>query len=328
VLRTLFDNLLDLSRFDAGEIRPVLRAVSLRDLLAPCVLEQEVIAHAKGLKFHSQIAPGWVHTDPELVRRVVGNLLSNATTYTPRGSVSIVAAAEAGQVRIVIIDTGIGIAADDQARVFDEFVQLSNPARERDKGVGLGLSIVRRIAGLLALDLRLESEPGRGTAVTFTIPHSAGDHVEVAESELSFASAGAFRGARVWIVEDDRLVRDALFLQFKAWEASPAFATSTAELLALRETDGRWPDAVVLDDMLASGEQGLEIARMLRGHLDENRIVLVTGNVDPVRTLQLEASGLVVLRKPLSSSDLAQWLRHAMRAGGGVTTSPAHEPAG
>lgn len=329
VLRTLFDNLLDLSRFDAGEIRPSLRVVSIREILAACILEQEVVCHAKGLKFVCEIDPAWVRTDPELVRRVAGNLLSNAVRYTPSGTVTLAARGEGGHVRVTVADEGIGIAPADQARIFEEFVQLSNPARERDKGVGLGLSIVRRIAMLLDMNLRLESEPGRGTAVTFEVPAAANVHGVVAEEDLSFAAGGAFKGARIWIVEDDPMVRDALSMQFNAWEALPAFASSASELLALREAHGRWPDAIILDDMLGTGEQGLEIARMLREYVDDERIVLVTGNVDPARTLELEASGLVVLRKPLASSDLAQWLRQALRpAAEEATTSPARAPAG
>lgn len=324
VLRSLFDNLLDLSRFDAGEIRPVLRVASLSETLAPLVLDHEVVCHSKQLTFECDIGDAWVRTDPELIRRVVGNLLSNAVRYTPTGTVSLRAEQDGDRVCVSVMDTGIGIDAKDQQRVFEEFVQISNPSRDRDKGVGLGLSIVKRISDLLDLGLVLESRAGKGTAVTFRVPIAAGVGGRAAQVDLAYAAAGAFKGARIWIVEDDPLVRDALALQFNSWEALPAFANSTAEVLSLREADGRWPDAVILDDMLGDDERGLEISSLLREFMEAHRIVMVTGNVDPERVALLETSGLAVLRKPLSSTDLAQWLRHALGAAPRASPVPAH----
>lgn len=327
VLRALFDNLLDLSRFDAGEIRPLLRIVALRELLAPSVLEHEVTSHARGLKFECEIDQAWVYTDPDLVRRVASNLLSNAVRYTPSGVVRLTAKADASRILVTVSDTGIGIEPADQSRVFEEFVQVSNPARDREKGVGLGLSIVQRIAQLLEMDLRLASQPGRGTTVTFAIPVAVGVDRTSSQEDLSYAATGAFKGLRIWIVEDDPLVRDALSLQFNSWDALPAFACSVAEILSLREADGRWPDAAIVDDMLGADESGLEIATMLAELMVSRRVVLVTGNVDPARTEVLESSGLVVLRKPLASSDLAQWLRDATSWAEEPTASRVREPA-
>jgi CheY-like chemotaxis protein/anti-sigma regulatory factor (Ser/Thr protein kinase) len=304
-----------------------MRVVSLRDVLAPSILEHEVISHAKGLQLHHEVTPAWVHTDPDLVRRVAGNLLSNAVRYTVAGSVTLKAQVVDGHAWVCIVDTGIGIAPEDQGRIFEEFVQVANPARDRDKGVGLGLSIVRRIANLLDMELTLQSTPSVGTTVTFRIPVAENIHGVTAQEDLTYAAAGAFKGARIWIVEDDPLVRDALSLQFNIWEALPAFAISIAELLVLQGVDGRWPDAAIVDDMLGAEENGLEIATMLREFMPEGRIVLVTGNVDPARTQVLEESGLVVLRKPLASGDLAQWLRQALVAQG-ARSSPVREPAG
>jgi signal transduction histidine kinase/ActR/RegA family two-component response regulator len=326
VLRGLFENLLDLSRFDAGEIRPAVRVVTLRETLAPCILEHEVVCHAKGLRFESEVEQAWVRTDPDLVRRVVGNLLSNAVRYTHAGRVSLSARLEGAEALVTVADTGIGIAAADQQRVFDEFVQISNPSREREKGVGLGLSIVRRIANLLDLKLALESAPSAGTTVTFRIPVATGVHGATTQADLFHAAAGAFKGARVWIVEDDPLVRDALALQFNTWEALPAFAGNLAEVMSLREADGRWPDAAIVDDMLRAGDRGLDIALALRDAMGAERVVLVTGNVGPERIASLESTGLTVLRKPLASSDLAQWLRQVLDHPA-LKASPAPVPA-
>jgi signal transduction histidine kinase len=173
MLRASFDSLLDLSRLDTGEIRPVLRVGSLREIVEPVGMEFEVLARDKGLGWRWEVPDVAVRTDPELLRRLLGNLLSNAVRYTPSGEVSLVASASRGDVTVVVADTGVGIAAQDQARIFDDFVQLPDSTHHRDRGVGLGLSIVKRIATLLDSDLRLESEVGMGTRVAFRVPLAA-----------------------------------------------------------------------------------------------------------------------------------------------------------
>jgi len=328
VLRTLFDNLLDLSRFDAGEVKPVPRVVALRELLATPALEAEVMCHAKGLAFHVEIVEAWVETDPDLVRRVASNLLSNAVRYTPAGRVSFTARVEGGYAVLTVTDSGIGIAEADRERIFGEFVQLANPGRDREKGVGLGLSIVKRICELMGTPIVMTSAPGCGSCFSLRVPLAPTAARGEREAPPVPAGSDAFKGAHVWVVEDDPLVRAALSMQLSAWGATCAFAASMAQVLAQREADGRWPDAALLDDMLGGGERGLEIASWLAARMPRDCIALVTGNVDVDRIAELEASGLEVLRKPLSSGDLARCLWKAIRAKGAATAVRDREPAG
>ncbi len=328
VLRTLFDNLLDLSRFDAGEVKPVPRVVALRELLATPALEAEVMCHAKGLAFHVEIAEAWVDTDPDLVRRVASNLLSNAVRYTIAGGVSFTARVEGAHARVTVADSGVGIAEADHERIFGEFVQLANPARDRERGVGLGLSIVKRICDLMNTPIEMTSAPGRGTSFSLRLPLASGAARGERQAHPVPAGSDAFKGARVWIVEDDPLVRGALSMQLSAWGATCAFAASMKEVLAQREAEGQWPDAALLDDMLGAGERGLEIAAWLAARMPRDCIVLVTGNVDADRLAELEASGLEVLRKPLSSGDLARCLWRAIRVRRAATAIRDREPAG
>jgi CheY-like chemotaxis protein len=311
-LRTLFDNLLDLSRFDAGEVRPVYRNVSLREILLPIAQEYEMVCASKNLKCRWEILDVWVNTDAELLRRVVRNLLSNAVRYTTTGEIQMVALVDGSKVTLQVIDTGIGIAPEDQGRIFDEFVQLDNPARERDKGVGLGLSIVKRISDLIGAGLRLDSRLGSGTTVSLDLPVVAAE--AVAPTQVPVDDFSDMAGLTVWVVEDDPAVQSGLAKLFDSWRMRHRIVSSRKELMRLRESGESLPDAVILDDMLGSGDGGLEIAQWLRTFIPEERIVLVTGNVNDERTRQLEASGLVVLRKPLAASDLAQWLRDATAA--------------
>jgi len=324
ILRGLFDNLLDLSRFEAGDVHVSLRDISLREVLAPIAVEFEVLSQAKGLGWQCTLPEVSVRTDPELLRRLVANLLSNAVRYTLTGSVALSAAVEGADVVIRVSDTGIGIAKEDQQRVFLEFVQLENPARERERGVGLGLSIVRKVSELLGLELLLDSAPSSGTRVTFRLPVSVVAAPQPVES-MAAASPVEFAGQRVWVVEDDPMVRSALGIQLDEWAIDHDFAVDRAGILALKESDGEWPAAVILDDMLGQGERGLEIATWLTEHFGSERIVLVTGNVEPARVQALAKSGFRVLRKPIASAVLAQALVEALRA---AREAPAVAPGG
>ena len=136
-------------------------------------------------------------------------------------------------------------------------------------------------------------------------------------------ASGGIAGKRVWIVEDDAMVRDALRVQFDAWGVDHDFALSREELAGLRGADGDWPDAAMLDDMLGRDEGGLELARWLAAHMDASRLAIVTGNVAPARLAELEDSGIRILRKPLSSAQLGAWLRSATAAADAARPAPA-----
>lgn len=303
-LRTLFDNLLDLSRFDAGEVTPVIQSESLRKILGPVVREAEVVCKAKGLRFSMQLPEVNVVTDANLIRRALTNILSNAARYTPSGEVRLVATTDMSKIVVKVSDTGIGIAVPDQQRVFDEFVQLSNPGRDREKGVGLGLSIVKRICTLLRVPMTMSSVPGRGTSFSLFLPAAPEGYIEAPENSAPALLGQSFQGLRIWVIEDDKLVRDALARQFSAWGAIASFGGNAGEIQALYSKEGAWPDLIILDDMLGTSESGLEIATWMRTHLPERRILLVTGNVGS-RLEALESSSFTVLKKPLSSAELA-----------------------
>jgi CheY-like chemotaxis protein len=214
----------------------------------------------------------------------------------------------------VVEDSGIGIASADRSRVFEEFVQLDNVGRDREKGVGLGLSIVAGIGELLGLAVTLDSTPGAGTRISFVLPTAQEQPASVIEVAPESEEDSPYAGLRLWVVEDDFLVRDALHIQLDAWSVDHDFARDRKELLALHDSDGAWPDAVMLDDMLGRGEQGLELAQWLATQMPAERIVLATGNVDPARVAKLQQSGLRLMRKPLTSDELRGWLRQCAQA--------------
>ena len=160
-LEGLFNELLDISKIDAGAIQAVPQPVSLGKLFNRLRLDFDAEAYDKGLRLSIRPNDFWVRSDPVLLERIVRNLLTNALRYTRRGGVLVAARRRGGTVSIEVWDSGIGIPAEQQEQIFDEFVQLANPERSSKKGLGLGLSIVRRLCSLLGLSLIPISEPTR-----------------------------------------------------------------------------------------------------------------------------------------------------------------------
>ena len=165
----MFNALLDISKLDAEQLQPQWQTVDLRALLSRMAADHSLQAQAKGLRFVCDLPPKpaalTVRSDPALLERVLRNLLSNGLRYTPQGGVLLRARRRHGRIELLVADSGVGIARARRAEVFDEFVQLHNSGQ----GLGLGLAIVQRLAGLLRLELRLRSRPGRGSVFTLIL---------------------------------------------------------------------------------------------------------------------------------------------------------------
>lgn len=167
--QALLDDVLDLSRLETGALQPSWQVVDLAALLQCTRGEFEALAAARGLWLRDEAAdlgPLPVRADAAMLRRILHNLVANAIKYTREGGVTLQAAAAAdGRMALAVVDTGPGIAAEEQALVFDEFVRGAAGVASQERGLGLGLAIVRRMADLLGAELSLDSAPGRGTKV-------------------------------------------------------------------------------------------------------------------------------------------------------------------
>ncbi|HYH23407.1 MAG TPA: sensor histidine kinase [Azospirillum sp.] len=171
---SLLNALLDVSTVESGTVQPRLADMPVRDLVAAKLAEVRLAADAKGLRLRSRACGATVRSDPLLLGRILGNLLANAVRYTGRGGVLVACRRRAGALRIEVWDTGAGIPPEQLETVFEEFVQLGNPARDHSQGRGLGLSVVRRTARLLGHPLEVRSVPGRGSCFAITVPLATG----------------------------------------------------------------------------------------------------------------------------------------------------------
>src|SRR6185437_15849954 len=203
-LSDLLNGLLDISRLDAGVVTVAKETVNLSQLFDHLRSEFTAAAKDRGLDWRVVESRLQVDSDPMMLKRILGNLLSNAFRYTISGGVLLGCRRRGASVEIQIWDTGPGIPADQQAMVFEEFVQLQNPARDRTQGLGLGLAIVRRVALLLQHPLKLVSVTGRGSMFSVTVPTA-----NAVESPLpDNRSSPAGNAVSIMVVEDEGDVLD------------------------------------------------------------------------------------------------------------------------
>jgi signal transduction histidine kinase/AmiR/NasT family two-component response regulator len=318
-----FDMLLDMSKLDAGLVPISAAAFEVLPFLERIAQPFVPGAQARALGFEVCGDRGiYVNTDRALLERVVRNLLDNAFKYTPQGSVRVTCGVHDGRCRIDVADTGIGIPEHEQEHVFEEFYQLGNPERDRRKGLGLGLSIVRRLANLLGLQLAMDSRLAHGT--TFSLELEAVSAPERAEIRAPRVST-ELRERQVLLLDDEAAPRDALraYLESLGCRVSVAGTMAEAAALAMLEE----PDIVLADFRLRRGETGLEVIRRLRESRPGLPAIIVTGDTAPERLAQFEGTGIEVLHKPVVPTRLVESMVALLAANASTEALPVEEAA-
>ncbi len=265
----LFGELLDITRLDSGAVQVKPADFGLRTLFQRLRLASEPAAFEKGLSLRFRGERHAVHADPLLVERILRNLLANAVRYSTEGGVLVAARRRANSMLLQVWDSGVGIAAGEQDRIFDEFYQVEGRAplaAHEAKGLGLGLAIVQRLAHLLQAPLTLASVPGRGSVFTLTLPLARESASLPAPPSAYAALALQLEHRLIVVVEDELLVREGLTVLLESWGASVVALESVAAVEAwLRDTPLRpTPDLAILDYRLPQGRSGLEALALLR----------------------------------------------------------------
>jgi signal transduction histidine kinase/CheY-like chemotaxis protein len=312
-LEGVLEALLDVSKLDAGVVSPRIEPFPLARVFAAVREQFAATADWNKLRFAVKDTDTWCTSDPYMLERIVANLVSNALRYTKQGSV-VVGCRRAGKaLRIEVWDTGPGIPADKQAEIFREFVQLDNPERSRDKGLGLGLAIVERLCRLLDHRLALRSTVGRGSVFSVTVPRAV--PTAAAAAAAVPPPAGSLAGRFVLVIDDDREVLAALEEVLELNGAHPIAVPSEAAAREMLGDLGRAPDLIVSDYRLAAGAVGIEVVQALqRDFGPQTPGAILTGDIAPNVLKAVADAGLPLLSKPIHPEQLIAALERVLGA--------------
>jgi CheY-like chemotaxis protein/nitrogen-specific signal transduction histidine kinase len=312
--------LLDISKLDAGLVRPQMKAVPVEEVFMAIDEEFSTLARQQNLRFKLfyPFKELRLLTDPGLLLSVLRNLIDNALKYTKSGGVLVGVRKRDGDAVIQVWDTGIGIEARYGEKVFEECFQIDNSLQDRTKGFGIGLSIARRMAGLLRGSVTFRSRPGRGTVFEIVLPLAAAPEASgrtapvVPQADAGWASTIDLRGWRVVVVEDDPVVAKSIELLLQAMEVS-------VRVFPAAESALDSPDIMAADfyisDFSLPGMNGLQLLDTIqqRSPLPIDA-VLLTGETSPERIHLATSSRWRILFKPAELAQLMDVMSKSERA--------------
>jgi two-component system CheB/CheR fusion protein len=312
----MLNTLLDINQLEAGTVHPQFVGFPINDLLER--LRDEFTYHAMAQKLLLRVVGCGlsVYSDPRLLEQMLRNLLSNALKYTKRGKVLLGCRRRGGMLSVEIWDTGVGIAEQDLKAIFDEYHQLDNAARERSLGLGLGLSIVQRLATLLGHPVRVRSRPGKGSVFSIDVmlpPYGAaqrGDHPHVASDQIT---DGARQTGSILVIEDDRELRELFEVVLKEEGHHPATAPDGVTALALLARGVIQPDLILADYNLPNGMDGLQAAMKVRENLHRQiPVIILTGDISTDTLRRIAGQDCVQLNKPVKTTEVMQAIQRLL----------------
>jgi signal transduction histidine kinase len=316
-MNELFNDLLDISKLDAGILTPNPIPFPIQHLLERIETNFAGPAREKGLELRVVSSSAWVQSDAILLERILLNLVSNAVRYTRKGAVLVGCRKRGGARWIEVCDTGPGVPEDQQQSIFGEFYQLSGTERARQAGLGLGLAIVDRLCRLLDHRIELTSVVGKGSRFAVLVPAAAPQEIPAPAAQ---AVPDVIRGKLIVVVDDDTLILDGMRGLLREWGCEVVTASSEQE--AVVGLGQKRPDLIISDYRLAGGLTGIEVVERLR-HICGTAVpaFLISGDTAPDRLREARAGGLHLLHKPVPSITLRAMLSELLIEG--AQTSPA-----
>jgi two-component system, chemotaxis family, CheB/CheR fusion protein len=313
----MLNTLLDINQLEAGTVHPQFVNFPINDLLDR--LCDEFTYHAGAQKLLLRVAGCSlsVHSDPRLLEQMLRNLLSNALKYTKRGKILLGCRRRGGMLSIEVWDTGVGIAEHNLQAIFDEYHQLDNTTRERARGLGLGLSIVQRLARLLDCPIHVRSQPGHGSVFSINVMLPPNEDAPQAGRLSHVASVPANDGARhtgaILVIEDDKKLRELLEVVLKEEGHRPATAADGPAALDLLAQGGFRPDLILTDYNLPNEMDGLLVAAKIRETLHRHvPVIVLTGDISTDTLRRIASHDCVQFNKPAKATDVMQTIQRLL----------------
>lgn len=312
-VENLLGTLVDISKLDAGVIKADVAPFALSDLLDNLAAEYAHIADTEGLRLDYVPCSLKVRSDIQLLARILRNLLSNAIRYTPRGRVLLGCRRRGKRLLIEVWDTGIGIAADKRGEIFQEFKRGDVQRPDQDRGLGLGLAIVEKIAGILGHRIAVRSTPGRGSVFSIEVQRSKrGPRTRIATPPLE-PFVERLQGARIWVLDNDAAICAGMRTLLEQWGCEVVTALSEADLARQVATDHAGADLLIADYHLDNDRNGVDaVAAINARRATPLPALMITANYSNELKQQVRALGHSLLNKPVRPMKLKAAISHLL----------------
>jgi two-component system, sensor histidine kinase len=313
-LESSFGAMLDISKFDAGLVEKSPRTFPSRDIFRRLYQQFGGDAEARNLALRFRATRRIVRSDPQLLERVLANLLQNALRYTRQGGVLVAARRHRNGIALEVWDTGVGIPQDQQEMIFREFYQIDNPERDRGRGLGMGLAIVQRLCNLLEHPLEMHSTPGHGSVFRVIVPVGEANAIDATPSEADTLPPRKLGTVTVMLIDDERAIREATRELLRPLHVDVLVAATIAEAVAVAKAAPERIDLILSDWRLRGQENGIAAVQAVRAVSgDTTPAVLITGDTSPGLLKLAHESGLVILHKPLQPRHVVRLVKHLRR---------------
>jgi signal transduction histidine kinase len=313
-LEESFGAMLDISRLDAGVVQAAPQTFPIRDVFRRLYQQFGGDAEARNLSLRFRATGRIVRSDPLLLERVLANLVQNALRYTRQGGVLVATRRHPHGIALQVWDTGFGIPDDKMEMIFQEFYQIENPERDRGRGLGMGLAIVRRICNLLDHPLEVRSRLGRGSVFCVVVPAGDFNTIEETMPDADTLPPRKVGTVTVLLIDDELAIREATREWLRPLHVDVIVAATIAEAVTLAKTSSEQIDMILSDWRLRGQENGIDAVRAVRSVCgDATPAVLITGDTSVDLLKLAHESGLVVLHKPLQPRQLVRLVKHLRR---------------
>ncbi|WP_417624831.1 hybrid sensor histidine kinase/response regulator [Paremcibacter congregatus] len=314
-LDDLLSVLLNISQLDSGGIKPRFCHFKLQDLFDRIVPDYMRTGEDRGLDVRMVPTSQIVYSDPRLLETILRNFLSNAVRYTKQGRILIGCRGCGENVTIRILDTGIGIKADQLEGIFEEFTQVHEDRSVGGRGIGLGLSIVQRISKLLDAHIEVRSIFGQGSLFGIILARGNVDQLSqpYAERVADVTPANSLAGRTIAVVDNDEDVLDAMQALLEKWGCRVISGPSADICLAPLITEDITPDIIIADYHLNGDDTGVSAVREIRAEFEGPLpAILITSDRDPDLADLLEQEGLPLIYKPVAAAALHALIQHLL----------------
>lgn len=310
-INELLSSMLDVSKLDAQVMILNNEPICMDNLLKELKQQFQIQADSKGLALVFQPCDCYVYSDAVLLRRVLSNLIINAISYTKRGKVEVRVHQNDG-VLIEIVDTGPGLTDEEQEYIFEEFYQLDNPERDKQKGLGLGLSIVKRLCLLMAIPMTLSSQKGQGSRFSLQLPTCEAPMTVKNLPQLEARTIT--ENKKILIIDDDATIRDSLSGLLSQWQCQVASAESADEACRIIQSDRYCPDLIIADYRLREHKTGVEAINQIKELMKDQQLpaIIISGDTEPSRLKEVASSGYELLHKPVKPAQLRMLIQRKL----------------